>query len=153
LTFYVGYRTEYSADSSQAFCFKERYECACEESRMHILTLSILSVLVGWLATLILLSDLESCSLLDLGVGITGAALVGGLLAPFLGISTTTGEYGLTLSGTVMAWLGALILLALVNLARHGHILCGRRQRHGHRKTSHFGPAIRRGRKQKVTGM
>ncbi len=95
---------------------------------MHIVTLSIVSLLVGWLATLILLSDLDSWSLLDLGVSVTGAALVSGLLAPYLGVATATGEYGLTLSGTLMAWLGALTLLALVNFARHGHFLCGRRR-------------------------
>ncbi len=100
---------------------------------MHIITLSIVSVLVGWLATLILLSDLDNLSLLDLGVSVMGAALVSGLLAPFFGISTT-GEYGLTLLGTFMAWLGAVSLLALVNLARHGHILCGRRRSHGSRR-------------------
>ena len=100
---------------------------------MHIITLSIVSALVGWLATLILLTDLDSLSLLDLGVGITGAALVGGLLAPFFGISTI-GEYGLTLSGTFIAWLGAMSLLALVNLARHGHILCGRRRPQGNHR-------------------
>jgi uncharacterized membrane protein YeaQ/YmgE (transglycosylase-associated protein family) len=120
---------------------------------MHFVTLSVLSLLVGWLATLVLLSDLESLSLLDLGVGITGAALVGGLLAPFFGISTT-GEYGLTLSGTIMAWLGGLSLLALVNLARHGHILCGRRRHRGQRtRTSHFGLAFRRKPKPKATGI
>lgn len=107
---------------------------------MHIITLSILSVLVGWLATLLLLSDLDSLSLLDFGVSITGAVLVGGLLAPVFGISTT-GEYGLTLAGTFVAWLGAVSLLALVNLARHGHILCGHRRAHGHRRP-----------KQKATG-
>lgn len=101
---------------------------------MHMVTLSVVSLLVGWLATLILLSDLHSCSLLDFAVSVAGAALVGGLLAPILGIATTTGEYGLTLSGTVMAWLGAMSLLALVNLARHGHILCGRRRSHGSRR-------------------
>jgi len=99
---------------------------------MHIITLSIVSVLAGWLATLILLSDLDSLSLLDLGVSITGAALVGGMLAPFFGISTI-GEYGLTLSGTFMAWLGAVSVLALVNFARHGHILCRRRRAPGSR--------------------
>jgi uncharacterized membrane protein YeaQ/YmgE (transglycosylase-associated protein family) len=98
---------------------------------MNIVTLSIVAVLVGWLATLILLSDVDSLSLLDFGVGITGAALVGGLLAPFFGISTT-GEYGFTLSGTFVSWLGAMSLLALVNLARHGHIVCPRRRPRRH---------------------
>jgi uncharacterized membrane protein YeaQ/YmgE (transglycosylase-associated protein family) len=99
---------------------------------MHIITLSVVSVLVGWLSTLILLSDLDNLSLLDFGVGVTGAALAGGLLAPLFGISTTC-EYGLALSGTFISWLGAMSLLALVNLARHGHILCGRGRPHGSR--------------------
>ena len=94
---------------------------------MNIVTLSIVAVLVGWLATLVLHRDLDSLSLLDLGVGVTGAALVGGLLAPYFGISTS-GEYGLSLSGTFVSWLGAITLLALVNLARHGHIVCRRRR-------------------------
>jgi len=99
---------------------------------MHIITISIVSVLVGWLSTLILLSDIDSLSLLDLGVSVTGAALVGGLLAPVFGISPT-GAYGLTLSGTFISWFGAISLLAIVNFARHGHILCGRRRLHGSR--------------------
>jgi len=99
---------------------------------MNIVVLSIVAVLVGWLATLTLNRNVDSLCLFDLGVGVTGAALVGGLLAPFFGISTT-GEYGLTLSGTVISWLGAMSLLALVNLARHGHFLC-QRQRHPRRQ-------------------
>jgi uncharacterized membrane protein YeaQ/YmgE (transglycosylase-associated protein family) len=101
---------------------------------MNIVTLSVVAVLVGWLATLILHSDVDRLSLLDLGVGVAGAALVGGLLAPFFGISMT-GEYGFTLSGTFVSWLGAMSLLALVNLARHGQILCGRRQPQGNRQS------------------
>jgi len=97
---------------------------------MDMVTLPILAVLVGWLATLVLHTDVDKLSALDVGVGVTGAALVGGLLAPFLGISTT-GEYGFTLLGTLVSWLGALSLLALVNLARRGSIWCGRgRTRH-----------------------
>lgn len=96
---------------------------------MHILTLIIVAVLVGWLATLILHSDVDSLSLLDLAVGIAGAAVVGGLLAPFFGISTA-GAYGFTLSGTFVSWLGAMSVLAVVNLARHGRIQCGRPPRH-----------------------
>jgi len=40
----------------------------------------------------------------------------------------TMGEYGLTLSGTFVSWLGAMGLLVVVNLARHGHVRCGRSQ-------------------------
>jgi uncharacterized membrane protein YeaQ/YmgE (transglycosylase-associated protein family) len=94
---------------------------------MGIVTLCVAALLVGWLSTLILQSDLDHLSLLDVIVGITGAGLVGGLLAPILGISTF-GEYGFTLSGTVLSWLGGLTLLSLVNFMRYGHFRCGRRR-------------------------
>jgi uncharacterized membrane protein YeaQ/YmgE (transglycosylase-associated protein family) len=97
---------------------------------MSIVMLSVVALVVGWLATLILQRDMERLSLLDVSVGVTGAAMVGGLLAPFMGISTA-GEYGFTLSGTFVSWLGAMSLLALVNLMRHGHIRCGRRRPSG----------------------
>jgi len=91
---------------------------------MSIVTLLIAALLAGWLATLILQSDLDRLSLLDVTVGVAGAALVGGLLAPVLGISTW-GEYGFSLSGVFMSWMGAMSLLVVVNLARHGRIRCG----------------------------
>ena len=72
---------------------------------MDIITLSAVSVLVGWLSTLILLSDLDNLSLLDFGVRVTGTAWAGGLSALLFGI--------------FISWLGAIRLLALVNLARH----------------------------------
>jgi uncharacterized membrane protein YeaQ/YmgE (transglycosylase-associated protein family) len=64
---------------------------------------------------------------LDVAVGVTGAVLVGSVLAPAMGLSTM-GEYGLSLSGTFISWLGAMISLALVNLVRHGRLQCGRRK-------------------------
>jgi uncharacterized membrane protein YeaQ/YmgE (transglycosylase-associated protein family) len=96
---------------------------------MSIVTLSVVALLAGWLATLVLERDVDNLSLVDVTVGVAGAALVGGLLAPFLGISTA-GEYGFTLSGTFVSWLGAMSLLVLVNLARHGRIRCGRPRPH-----------------------
>ena len=114
----MGYRTEGAADSSQPFYWKRLYD-ALVVLPMDIITLSAVSVLVGWLSTLILLSDLDNLSLLDFGVGVTGAAWAGGLSALLFGI--------------FISWLGAIRLLALVNLARHGHVLCGRRRPHGNR--------------------
>jgi len=74
--FHVSYRTECAVDSVHPY-LHERYGRAFEEARMNIVTLSIVAVLVGWLATLILHSDIDSLSLLDGGIGITGAALGG----------------------------------------------------------------------------
>jgi len=97
---------------------------------MDVAALLIVAVLVGWLATLILHVEIAEVSLVDFSVAIVGAVLAGVVLAPCLGISPT-GEYGLSLAGTVLAWAGAMTLLALINLLRYGRL---RRQRRSARK-------------------
>jgi uncharacterized membrane protein YeaQ/YmgE (transglycosylase-associated protein family) len=93
---------------------------------MDVVTLLTVAVLVGWLATLSLQARIDQLSVVDFSVAVTGAALAGGVLAPYLGISPT-GEYGLTLSGTLISWAGATALLAVVNLLRYGRLQCERR--------------------------
>ena len=85
---------------------------------MDIILMLTVAVLVGWLATLIMDTD-NDVSLVDFSVGVFGAGLGGGLLAPALGISAS-GEFGLTLLGTLFCWVAATILLAAVNLMRCG---------------------------------
>ena len=82
---------------------------------MNVVALLTVAVLVGWIAILILHDEV---SLPDVVIAIAGAALAGGLLAPSLGI-LPTGEYGLSLSGTLLCWGGAMTLLALMNLLRN----------------------------------
>ena len=91
---------------------------------MSVITLLILSVLVGWLATLILNSDIGRVSLPDFATGVIGAAIAGGLVARVLGIPMI-GEYGFTLSGALASWVGAMSLLAVANLIRRGQLRCG----------------------------
>ncbi len=93
---------------------------------MDVVTLLTEAVLVGWLTTLILQAKIDQVSVFDFSIAVTGGALAGGFLAPYLGISPT-GEYGLTLSGTVICWAGATALLAVANLLRYGRLLCERR--------------------------
>jgi len=93
---------------------------------MNVTTLLTMSVLVGWLATLITHSETDDVSLADFAIAVSAAALAGGLLAPLLGISPT-GEFGLTLSGTLFSWGCATILLATVNLLRFGTLRRNRR--------------------------
>lgn len=94
---------------------------------MDVVTLLAVAVLVGWLATLILHAEVDQVSVFNFSIAIIGAALAGGLLAPALGVSPT-GDYGLSLPGTVISWAGATTLLALANLLRYGRFLCGRRR-------------------------
>ena len=93
---------------------------------MDVVMLLTVAVLVGWLATLSLQARIDSLSVVDFSIAVAGAALAGGLLAPYLGISPT-GEYGLTLLGTLISWAGATGVLAAANLLRHGRLHCERR--------------------------
>src|SRR5439155_14621641 len=86
---------------------------------MNVPTLLTMAVLVGWLATLITHAETDDVSLPDFAIAVSAAALAGGLLAPWLGIPAT-GEFGLTLSGTLFSWGCATIVLAAVNLLRFG---------------------------------
>ncbi|TLY69391.1 MAG: hypothetical protein E6K46_08975 [Gammaproteobacteria bacterium] len=94
---------------------------------MDAITLLTVAVLVGWLATLILLGKNEDVYVCDFSIAVAGAALAGGLIAPSLGISPT-GEYGLSLSCTLISWAGATALLAAANLLRYGRLRGDRRR-------------------------
>jgi uncharacterized membrane protein YeaQ/YmgE (transglycosylase-associated protein family) len=74
----------------------------------------IVGGIVGWLASIIMKTDAQQGLLLNIVVGIVGAA-IGGLL---LGGSINTGM--LSVRSLVVSLLGAVILLALVNLVRRG---------------------------------
>ena len=89
---------------------------------MNVVALVTVAVLVGWIATLILHDEV---SLSDFAIAIAGAVLAGGLLAPTLGVSPT-GDYGFSPSGTLLCWGGAMTLVALINLLRHGGLRCMR---------------------------
>ena len=106
---------------------------------MNVPTLLTMAVLVGWLATLITHAETDDVSLPDFAIAVSAAALAGGLLAPWLGIPVT-GEFGLTLSGTLFSWGCATIALAAVNLLRFGTLRHSRRA--GARPTPSAGPGI-----------
>ena len=74
----------------------------------------IVGGIVGWLASIIMKTNAQQGILLNIVVGIVGAA-IGGLL---LGGSINTGF--LSLRSFFVSLLGAVILLALINLMRRG---------------------------------
>jgi uncharacterized membrane protein YeaQ/YmgE (transglycosylase-associated protein family) len=97
---------------------------AFKDPHMSVITLLILSVLVGWLATLMLHSDIGHVSLPDFATAVIGAGIAGGLVVPVLGIPML-GEYGITLWGALASWVGAMSLLAVANLIWRGQLRCG----------------------------
>ena len=79
----------------------------------------IFGALVGWLASIVMRTDGQQGILLNVVVGIIGALLAGLLLNPlFGGGNIMNGDY--SASALLVSFLGAVILLAIVNLFRRG---------------------------------
>jgi uncharacterized membrane protein YeaQ/YmgE (transglycosylase-associated protein family) len=81
----------------------------------------IVGGVLGWLASLMMRTNAQQGVLLDIIVGIIGAFLGGLLLAPLFGTGTIN-QNDFSLSGLLVSLLGAIILLAIVNLFRRGTV-------------------------------
>ena len=88
---------------------------------MNLIIWLIVGGIVGWLASLIMRTDAQQGLVLNIVVGIVGALLGGFLISPLLGESTINqGNFSVT--GLAVSLLGAVILLAIVNLFRRGRV-------------------------------
>jgi len=76
----------------------------------------IIGGVVGWLASIVMKTDAQQGILANVVVGIVGAFL-GGIL---LGGSINTGM--ISLRSILVSLLGAILLLALINLIRRGRV-------------------------------
>lgn len=89
---------------------------------MNVTVPVILSLILGWLATLTLQSAKTDVSILDFLIAICGAGVAAALGAFWLEIPVT-GIHGVTLSGIALLYAGALVVLAVANMLRRGRPL------------------------------
>jgi uncharacterized membrane protein YeaQ/YmgE (transglycosylase-associated protein family) len=75
--------------------------------------------ILGWLASMVMKTDAEQGIILNVIVGIVGAFLGGWLLAPLFGTGTINAD-DFSVSSLLVSFLGAVVLLAIVNLLRRG---------------------------------
>jgi uncharacterized membrane protein YeaQ/YmgE (transglycosylase-associated protein family) len=76
----------------------------------------VIGGIVGWLASLVMRTDAQQGILLNIVVGIVGA-FIGGLIFNRGDINE-----GLTVTSFLVSLVGAIILLAIVNLFRRGSV-------------------------------
>ena len=88
---------------------------------MNFIILLIVGGVIGWLASLIMRTDAQQGILLNIVVGIVGSLLAGLLLSPLLGVAPITSG-AITLTSLLVSLLGAVVLLAIVNLVRRGSV-------------------------------
>jgi uncharacterized membrane protein YeaQ/YmgE (transglycosylase-associated protein family) len=87
---------------------------------MGILVWLIVGGVVGWLASIVMRTDAQQGVLLNVVVGIVGALLAGFIVSPLLGIGTI--NEGISIATFLVSLVGAIILLAVVNLFRRGRV-------------------------------
>lgn len=81
----------------------------------------VIGGVLGWLASIVMRTDAQQGILLNIVVGIIGAVLGGLLLGPLIGGGNiTSGDF--SISSLLVSLLGAIILLAIVNLVRRGRV-------------------------------
>ena len=80
----------------------------------------LFGALVGWLASIVMRTDAQQGALMNIVVGIVGAFL-GGLIFSFLpGSNFNINDGSFSLWSLVVSFIGACVLLAIVNLATRG---------------------------------
>jgi len=81
----------------------------------------ILGGVIGWLASLVMRTNAQQGIFLNIIVGIVGAMLGGFLISPILGAATIN-QNDFSMAGLFVSFLGAVILLAIVNFIRRGRL-------------------------------
>ncbi len=77
----------------------------------------VFGALVGWLASLVMRTDAQQGTLLNIVVGIIGAAIGGFIIG-----GSTINDNAFNLTSLLVSFVGAVILLAIVNLVRRGSV-------------------------------
>jgi len=88
---------------------------------MNFILWIIVGGILGWIASIIIHTNAQQGMVLNIIVGIIGALVAGFLLTPLFGIATIN-QSDFSLSSLLVSLLGAIILLAIVNLFRSGTV-------------------------------
>ncbi|MGQ5702195.1 GlsB/YeaQ/YmgE family stress response membrane protein [Sandaracinobacteroides sp. A072] len=80
----------------------------------------IVGGIAGWLASLVMNRDASMGVFWNIVVGIIGSMIGNAVAGPLLGISGSVQQFSLT--GLIIAFVGAVILLGIVNMVQHRRI-------------------------------
>ena len=89
---------------------------------MTLILALIIGGLIGWLASIVMRTDAQQGILLNIVVGIIGSLLGSFLLGGLFGADGSLLSGAFDVGTLVAAFVGALVLLAVVNLFRRGAV-------------------------------
>lgn len=88
---------------------------------MTFLLIIVVGGILGWLASMVMRTDAQQGIFLNIVVGIVGAVVAGSLVTPIMGGAPII-EGAFDIRSPLASFLGAIILLAVVNMARRGRV-------------------------------
>ena len=88
---------------------------------MNFIIWLIVGGVIGWLASIVMKTDGQQGIILNVVVGIVGALLGGWLISPMVGAGTINQD-NFSMPALLVSFVGAAILLAIVNLFRRGSV-------------------------------
>jgi uncharacterized membrane protein YeaQ/YmgE (transglycosylase-associated protein family) len=77
----------------------------------------LMGALIGWLASMVMRTDAQQGALLNIVVGVIGAMIGGFLLG-----GPTLNQNAFNLTALIVSFIGAVVLLAIVNLFTRGRV-------------------------------
>lgn len=88
---------------------------------MGFIILLIVGGVIGWIASIIMRTDGQQGIILNVVVGIVGALIAGVVVTPIVGGAPITSG-AISLQSILVSLLGAIVLLAVINLFRRGTV-------------------------------
>lgn len=89
------------------------------EDQMSLIILLIVGGLIGWVASMIMRDN--TGLILNIVIGIVGAIVAGFVVTPLIGGAPITSGV-ISIQSILVSLLGAIVLLAIVNLVRRGAV-------------------------------
>lgn len=88
---------------------------------INLIAWLVVGGILGWIASMFMKTDAQQGIGLNIIVGIVGALIAGFVLSPLVGLPTIN-EGAFSIGALFVSLVGAIILLAIVNLFRRGRV-------------------------------
>ncbi len=88
---------------------------------MNFIIWLVVGGIIGWLASMVMKTDGQQGIFLNVVVGIVGAMLGGWFISPLIG-GGNINQDNFSVPALLVSFLGAVVLLAIVNLIRRGSV-------------------------------
>jgi uncharacterized membrane protein YeaQ/YmgE (transglycosylase-associated protein family) len=92
-----------------------------QHTMINFIVWIIVGGLIGWVASMIMHTNAQQGTLMNIIVGIVGAFIAGMFLSPLFGVPTINQDV-FSVAALAISLLGAVILLAVLSLFRRGAV-------------------------------